>query len=274
MSNNNTDKIVSLSGLSRAVTRIREWVKSLTHSLTIKYKDEKNSIREITIDGKSDQTIDLTSGIYYTTTSQTAERTAGSLQVTSDHDKYIYNGSGVVDIDLTQNQRAIYISCADNDPNEIQVTCSDGELNPQDVEVIKGSSTTNHRIILHKHFDAIYNISNFTLVGEAGKITIVEIVMPGWDRCYCKPIKHIEKNIVKITDAMSITRYKCTFMSDSQDSDAFVLLNKNTLGYIKSNSPLQNVSISVPVGTTSRIIEYKFTSIRNGKWYYTPSIEL
>ena len=271
MSNNNTDKIVSLSGLSRAVTRIREWVESLTHSLTIKYKDEKNSIREITIDGKSDQTIDLTSGIYYTTTSQTAERTAGSLQVASDHDKYVYNGSKVVDIDLAQIQRAIYISCVDNDPNEIQVTCSDGELNPQDVEVVKGSGTTNHRIILHKHFDTIYNISYFTKADGINGISIVDIVMPEWNKCYCKPIKYIVKN----TLTASRNRYKCEFMSDSQDSDAFVLLNKNTLGYIRSGSS-QTVSISAQTGNTliSRILGYKFTSIRDGKWYYTPSIEL
>ena len=266
--NNNTDKIVSLSGLSRAVTRIREWVESLTHSLTIKYKDEKNSIREITIDGKSDQTIDLTNGIYYTTTSQMAERIAGSLQVISDQDKYVYNGSEAVNIDLSQIQRSIYISCVDNDPNEIQVTCSDGELNPQDVEVIKGSDTANHRIILHKHFDTIYNISNFTRNSANNGISAVDIVMPEWNKCYCKPIKYIVKS------TLTSMRYKCTFMNNSQDSDAFVLLNKNTSGYIKSDS-FQTVSISTPsITTTSHILEYKFTSIRDGKWYYSPSIEL
>ena len=271
--NNNTDKIVSLSGLSRAVTRIREWVESLTHSLTIKYKDEKNHIREITIDGKSDQTIDLTNGIYYTTTSQMAERVAGSLQVADDHARYVYNGSEAINIDLAQIQRAIYISCVDNDPNEIQVTCSDGELNPQDVEVIKGSDTTNHRIILHKHFDTIYNISVFTLSSANNGISTVDIVMPEWNKCYCKPIKYIVKDTL-----ISRRRYKCTFISTSQDSDAFVLLNKNTLGYTKSGS-FQTVLISAPSGgtditTTRRILEYKFTSIRDGKWYYTPSIEL
>ena len=91
--NNNTDKIVSLSGLSRAVTRIREWVESLTHPTTFKYSDNEHKSQEYALKREADQLIDLSSGIQYAVTSTTASRTKNLLTVRNTIGSLNFNGS-------------------------------------------------------------------------------------------------------------------------------------------------------------------------------------
>ena len=91
--NNNTDKIVSLSGLSRAVTRIREWVESLTHLATFKYSDNEHKSQEYALKREADQLIDLSSGIQYAVTSTTATRTKNPLVVRNTIESLSFDGS-------------------------------------------------------------------------------------------------------------------------------------------------------------------------------------
>ena len=91
--NNNTDKIVSLSGLSRAVTRIREWVESLTHLTTFKYNDNEHKSQEYTLRRESNQLINLSSGIQYAVTSTTATRVKNPLTVWSVIESSSFDGS-------------------------------------------------------------------------------------------------------------------------------------------------------------------------------------
>ena len=108
MSNNNTDKIVSLSGLSRAVTRIREWVESLTHPLTIKYRDNKNQLHEVVVDGSSTQTIDLSKGLYYSDTCGVATRVSNPLSIVNGEEETVWRGGDHVSMDV-RSMRPLYI---------------------------------------------------------------------------------------------------------------------------------------------------------------------
>ena len=91
--NNNTDKIVSLSGLSRAVTRIREWVESLTHLAIFKYNDNEHKSQEYALRRESDQLINLSSGIQYAVTSTTATRAKKPLAVRGTIESSSFDGS-------------------------------------------------------------------------------------------------------------------------------------------------------------------------------------
>ena len=92
-SNNNIDKIVSLSGLSRAVTRIRGWVESLTHLATFKYNDKEHKSQEYALRREADQLIDLSDGIQYAVTSTTATRTKNPLTIMSAIESSNFDGS-------------------------------------------------------------------------------------------------------------------------------------------------------------------------------------
>ena len=124
MSNNNTDKIVSLSGLSRAVTRIREWVESLTHPLTIKYRDNKNQLHEVFVDGSSTQTIDLSKGLYYSDTCGVATRVSNPLSIVNGNEKMEWRGNDHVGVDV-RSMRPLYIR---NSGSEIVVEDENNQI--------------------------------------------------------------------------------------------------------------------------------------------------
>ena len=122
--NNNTDKIVSLSGLSRAVTRIREWVESLTHPLTIKYRDNKNQLHEVFVDGNSTQTIDLSKGLYYSDTCRVATRVSNPLSIVNGNEKIEWRGNDHVSVDV-RSMRPLYIR---NSGSEIVVEDENNQI--------------------------------------------------------------------------------------------------------------------------------------------------
>ena len=133
------DKLISDSGLRRALQNIKTWVTAITKPITFKYRNKSNKLVEEVIDGTSEKTIDMSDGVYYATTSTTATRVSNELTINNNGEVTKWDGSQKAVIDIASNSILELFTNYDGDIDYIDYRIY-GESEDA-VEIIQGDRT-------------------------------------------------------------------------------------------------------------------------------------
>ena len=93
---------VNFAQLKTIMSKIKTYIDDKIFTFIIKYRDSKNQLIEHKVDIGDE--IDLSSGVYYATTSQTATRVSNPLSITIGEDTHTYNGSQPIDITISSSE--------------------------------------------------------------------------------------------------------------------------------------------------------------------------
>ena len=160
------DKLISDSGLRRALQNIKTWVTAITKPITFKYRNKSNKLVEEVIDGTSEKTIDMSDGVYYATTSTTATRVSNELTINNNGEVTKWDGSqkAVIDISMSEGSpKQLFLSGNTND-NTFIATINNSSDVDDFIEVIPSAKASPSTLTYNSMCDIRFatNSTNMT----------------------------------------------------------------------------------------------------------------